>query len=152
MISHKKKLLCKNSLNSIPSLSLHFPVVPTKGIESCPSIIIIYLFCQFFLKYATCSVHIFTSINSFCNLSHDRSIASSIAQTSAYSINFQYPFFPFTSSISCLLFLPRLPVTSLYLSFDGTFYKAVPMQDVTNPIIPPSFYCMYHIPPLLECL
>ena len=32
------------------------------------------------------------------------------------------------------------------------FYKAVPTQDVTNPVNLPSFYCLQHIPILLDSM
>ena len=32
---------------------------------------------------------------------------------------------------------------SLYLSFNNVFQKAVPTQDMTNPVSLPSFYCMW---------
>jgi hypothetical protein len=49
------------------------------------------------------------------------------------SFNFQYHLFSLRSPSSCLRLLPCLPVTSsLYLSFNNVFYKAVPKQD-THP-------------------
>jgi hypothetical protein len=55
---------------------------------------------------------------------------------------------PLRSSSSCLHLLPHLPVTSV---FSNVFWKAVPMQDVTNPC-KPSFlllYVGYSCPPWL---
>jgi hypothetical protein len=53
-------------------------------------------------------------------------------QSSASFFNFQYPLSSLMSFISCLCFLLHLPITSdpsLYLSFNNTFWKAVPTQD-----------------------
>jgi hypothetical protein len=42
---------------------------------------------------------------------------------------------------------------SLSLSFSNVLQKAVPMQDVTDPVSLPSIYCcMYDIPLLLESM
>ena len=38
---------------------------------------------------------------------------------------------------------------SLYIPFNKVFQKAVPTQDMTNPVTLPSVYCMYDIPLLL---
>ena len=38
------------------------------------------------------------------------------------------------------------------LSFSIVFYKAVPMQDVPNPVSFASFYCIYDVPFLIDCL
>jgi hypothetical protein len=77
----------------------------------------------------------------------------STLRSSASSSSFQYPLVSLTTFGSCLLLLPRLPVTyilSLYLSLNNIFQKAVPMQDVTNPFSLPSFRCnMQDIPFLL---
>ena len=56
------------------------------------------------------------------------------------SSNFQYPVFTLRSPANCLRLLPHLPVTYI-LSFNSMFQKAVPTQDVTNPVNLPSFYC-----------
>jgi hypothetical protein len=56
-------------------------------------------------------------------------------QSSASSFNFQYPLSSLMSFISCLWFLPHLPITSdpsQYLSFNNAFWKAGPTQDVTK--------------------
>jgi len=74
-------------------------------------------------------------------------------RSSASAFNFQYPRFSLRSSSSCLHLLPRLSVTSVfpsYLSFSTVFLKAVPTQDVTNPVSLPSFYCMQDIPLFLD--
>ena len=54
--------------------------------------------------------------------------------------NFHYPVFTLRSSANCLRLRPHLPVT-YNLSFSNMFQKAVPTQDVTNPVSLPSFYC-----------
>ena len=61
--------------------------------------------------------------------------------SSAFS--FENPLLSLRSSSSCLRLLPRLPVTSISftLSFNKALYKAVPTQNVTNPVsIPPSYF------------
>jgi len=40
---------------------------------------------------------------------------------------------------------------SFRLSFNNMFQKAVPLQEVTSPAIPPSFYYILDIPLLLDC-
>jgi len=48
-------------------------------------------------------------------------------------------------SSSCLCLLPHFPhhfYFSLCLSFNNMFQKAVPMEDVTNPVNLSSFCCM----------
>jgi len=64
-------------------------------------------------------------------------------------------FFPLKVNSSCLCLLLRLPITSvfpLYLSLNSLFQKAVPTQDVTNPVSLTSFYCLYDVPlPLTLC-
>ena len=57
--------------------------------------------------------------------------------------NFRYPPVSLRSWSSCLRLLPRLPITyifsHLYLYIIDVFCKAVPTQDVTNPVSLPSF-------------
>ena len=83
------------------------------------------------------------------------------ARSSASSFNNQYPLISLRSSSSCSSLLPCLPVTSIIscLFFNNVFYKAVPTQDVANPVSLPSFHCiveyfslpwLYVIPPLFS--
>jgi hypothetical protein len=66
------------------------------------------------------------------------------ARSNALSINFQSLLVSLITSISCLSFLPRLPVPYILNSifFNGVFQKAVPTQDVTNTVTLSSFYFM----------
>ena len=98
--------------------------------------------------------HIFihSFIHSFCSLSYDRSIAScklSCPQSAIECCLFQFPVFSrflkvikqqLTSSLSSHYFYP-----SFYLSFSNMFQQVVPAQDMTSPVILPSFYCMQNI-------
>jgi hypothetical protein len=70
--------------------------------------------------------------------------ASSLTMwSSASSFKVQCSLFSLRSSTSCLPLLPRLYVTSsLYLSPNIVFKKAVPTQDVTNPVSLSPFYCL----------
>jgi len=45
-------------------------------------------------------------------------------------------------SSSCLRLLPRLPISTLYLSSNNVLEKAVSTQDVSNPLSLPPFHCM----------
>jgi hypothetical protein len=54
----------------------------------------------------------------------------------------------FTSSSSSF----RHFYPSLYLSFKNLFQKAVPTQNVTNPVSLPSVCCMYDIPLSIDCM
>ena len=84
--------------------------------------------------HSFCSPHYERSINYKRVLHRERSSASSCF---LYIIR------------SCLRLLPCLPVTStLYFIFPlvTCFRKAVPTQDITNPVTLLSFYCMYDIP------
>ena len=78
---------------------------------------------------------------------NDRSMTSSKTsslQSAIYCFLFQFlvPFLLRPSS-SCLLLLPRVPITSfLYPSFNNVIPKAVPTQGVTNPVIRPAFCCV----------
>ena len=68
-------------------------------------------------KYKLVSWHIRSFIHSSCFMYYDRSTACSKAsythtvRSSAFKIH--HHFFPLSTSSSCLLFLPRLPVTCL---------------------------------------
>jgi hypothetical protein len=55
--------------------------------------------------------------------------------------------FPLCYPVSAYIFFPVLP--PLYLSFNNVLYKAVPTQDVTNPVNLPSFTVCEIIPVLL---
>jgi hypothetical protein len=68
----------------------------------------------------------------------------------ASSFNSQYPSVSLTSSSGCLPLLHRLTITST-LPLNNVFYKAVPTQDVTNPVSLPSFllHVWYSSPPWL---
>ena len=69
--------------------------------------------------------------------------SSSKARYGASSFNFQYPPVSLRSSSSCLLHLSRLPVTYIFPTnfHQECVQKAVPPQDVSNPVSLPSFYC-----------
>jgi len=80
---------------------------------------------------------ILSLIRSFCSLPFDRSIVSSKANfprkpSSASSFNFQHPLASLRSPSSCLLLLPRLPVTATLASVFQSIacLKAISTQDV----------------------
>jgi len=89
-------------------------------------------------------------IHSPRSLPYNRAIASSKAG-SAHSVitcflcQFTAPSLSLTSSSCCLRLLPRLPVTSIppsiFHSITCLIRKALPTQDVANPVSLPSFYC-----------
>ena len=55
-------------------------------------------------------------------------------------LNFKYPLVFLRTSSKCLRLIPRLLVTYiLYLSFNNVFQEAVPMPDVTNPVVSSRF-------------
>ena len=58
------------------------------------------------------------------------------------AFNFQYSLFSIMPSDRYLRLLPRFSSLLSSLSLNNVFYKAVPTQDVTNPIILPSFCCI----------
>ena len=101
----------------------------------------------------------FGEIHSSCSLHYNRYIISFKRQ---FAIQSDLVLLVSISSIlyvslmswnSCLLLLPRLPVTSILSSIHPSmFQKAIPTQDVTNPVTVPSFYCLYGIPLLLQSL
>jgi hypothetical protein len=62
-------------------------------------------------------------------------------RSSVYSFYFQYPLIFWIAASSCLCLLPRLPII-FSLSFNNVWCKTVPVQDVTNPVSLPSFYCL----------
>ena len=87
------------------------------------------------------------SIHSFCSMFYDRSSAHfkvSFQQNAIYCshFNFQYSVFPLGHPIAAYVFFLFFP--SL-ISFSNMFYNAVPTQDVTNPVILPSVYCVWNI-------
>jgi hypothetical protein len=61
-------------------------------------------------------------------------------------LSFPYGY-PVAAYAFFLVFLSLLTV--LPFSFNNVFQKAVPTQNVTNPINLPSFYCTLNISPLL---
>ena len=78
---------------------------------------------------------------------------------SVSSSSFWYPLIFLRTSSIWLRLLPRrsdssvLPLLSFfYLFFNNVCQKAFPTQDVTNPASLPSFYGMYDIPLLLDCV
>ena len=89
-------------------------------------------------------------MHSFCCLSCGRSTAFPKrvvhrVQSSAASFNFQCRLFSLRSFSSCVVFfLSRRLYPSLCLSFSNVFQKAVPTQDVTNPVTVP-FYCVQDV-------
>jgi hypothetical protein len=94
------------------------------------------------------------SIHSFCSLFCDRSLSHFkviFQQNAIYCslFNFQYSVFLLVHPIAAYVFFLFFP--SL-ISFNNMFYYAVPPQDVTNPVILPSVYCVWNIPFLLDAV
>jgi len=82
------------------------------------------------------------SLQSLIPKSVDRLFPSEFCRvsSSAYFFNFLCPVVPLSPFSSPLRLLSRLPVTySFSLSSINMFQKTVPTQDVTNPVILPSF-------------
>jgi hypothetical protein len=110
--------------------------------------------------FQSCGTHkLIESNHSYCYLCYDRFIdfpkwVLHRVWFSTSSFSFQYPCFSLRPSSSSLLLLPHLLITPSFpcLSFNDVFYKAVPMQDVTNPVSFPSFDCLWDIPLLLGSL
>ena len=75
--------------------------------------------------------------------------------SNAFSCSFQYPPVSFMSPSSCSH--SPFPAShhfspSFYLSFNNSFYMAVPTQDVTNPVSLSSFFiCRIFHSPLTVC-
>ena len=77
-----------------------------------------------------------------CLMTHPLPLPKWVFQTvwsSVSSFNFQYLLFSLRSSGSGLLLYLIFPS---HLSFNNMFQRAVPTQDVTNPVSLPSFYCL----------
>jgi hypothetical protein len=83
--------------------------------------------------------------HSFISLTYDKSIASLKASSPVYPLSVSSIIF-FLKVIQYLLTSSSSSSRPFYLSFNHVFQKAVPMQDVTNPVSLPSFYCMYDVP------
>ena len=71
-------------------------------------------------------------------------------RSSASSLISSLFLFPQGYPSSCLRLLPRPFYLLLHLSFSNMFQKAVPTQDVTNPVSLLSFYVMQDFPPPLD--
>jgi len=96
--------------------------------------------------------------SSSSSLSYDRSIASFkelSPQRAIYGFLFQllaYSYFLIQKLLASSSPSSRHFYHSLFLSLNNLFQKAVPTQDVTNPVILPSIYCMYDISVLLKVI
>ena len=139
--------------------------------RKCTNFKIIYFFCSFMVYSTTPSVaqsircrmaksflNVDMIFHSFSSLSYDRSEDSSKASSPHSSIQSfllqmtvsspflkviqQLPTFSFSSS--CHFYSP------LYLSFNNPLWKAVSMQNVTNPVRLSFTYFMQDIPLLLD--